>query len=138
MEATPRNLDATPRNLVIGEDIANDCLDTNIFRDGRGCHLHVVGEFLELLLLLATQGEVDWLHLPEVMAGLVLGYGKGHSSTPADPMSSDLSDTAMVSPRAFTEFIAVVATARRVWTCVSKTEKARDQRRNPRRKGSIA
>jgi len=138
LEATPRNLDATPRNLVIGEDIANDCLDTNIFRDGRGCHLHVVGEFLELLLLLTTQGEVDRLHLPEVVAGLVLGCGKGHSSTPADPVSSDLSDTAMVSPRAFTEFIAMAAAARRVWTCVSKTEKARDHTRNPRRKGSIA
>ena len=25
---------ATPRNLVIGKDIADDCLDTNIFRDG--------------------------------------------------------------------------------------------------------
>ena len=39
--------DATPRDLVIGKDIADDRLYTNIFGDGSGCHLHVVGELLE-------------------------------------------------------------------------------------------
>jgi len=39
--------DATPRNLVIGKDIANDCFYANIFGDGGGCHLHVVGELLK-------------------------------------------------------------------------------------------
>ena len=39
--------DATPRNLVIGKDIADDRLYTNIFGDGSGYHLHVVGELLE-------------------------------------------------------------------------------------------
>ena len=52
LEATPRNLDDTPRNLLIGKDIADVCLDADIFRDDRGYHLHVVGEFLELLPLL--------------------------------------------------------------------------------------
>ena len=52
LEATPRNLDAAPRNLLIGKDIADVCLDADIFRDDRGYHLHVVGEFLELLPLL--------------------------------------------------------------------------------------
>ena len=39
--------DATPRNLVISKNIADDRLYTNIFGDGGGCHLHVVGELLE-------------------------------------------------------------------------------------------
>ena len=53
-EATPRNLDATPRNLVIGKDIADDSLYTTIFRDGGGCHLQVVGELLKCPPVLAT------------------------------------------------------------------------------------
>ena len=36
--------DATPRNLVIGKDIADDRLYANVFGDGGGCHLHVVEE----------------------------------------------------------------------------------------------
>ena len=32
-------------------------------------------------------------HQQEVVAGLVLGCGEGHSTTPADPMPGDLSDT---------------------------------------------
>ena len=39
--------DATPRNLVIGKYIADDRLYANIFGDGGGCHLHVIGELLE-------------------------------------------------------------------------------------------
>ena len=46
--------DATPRNLVIGKDIADDRLYTNIFGDGGGCHLHVVGELLERPPVLAA------------------------------------------------------------------------------------
>ena len=44
--------------------------------------------------MLAAQREVDRLDLQEVMAGLVLGCGEGHSSTVADPMSSNLPDAA--------------------------------------------
>ena len=39
--------DATPRDLVIGKDIADDRLYANLFGDGGGYHLHVVGELLE-------------------------------------------------------------------------------------------
>ena len=63
LEATPRNLDATPRNLLIGKNITDDRLDADIFRDGRGCHLHVVDEFLEFLPQLAAQCEVDRYYL---------------------------------------------------------------------------
>ena len=45
---------ATPRNLIIGKDIADDRLYTNIFGDGSGCHLHVVGELLERPPILAA------------------------------------------------------------------------------------
>ena len=62
--------DATPRNLIIGKNIAGDCLDTNIFKDGRGYHLHVIGELLELLQLFAF-GE-DRFDESEVVAGLEL------------------------------------------------------------------
>ena len=51
--------DATPRNLVIGKDIADDRLYANIFRDGSGCHLHVIGKLLESPQVFATQLEVD-------------------------------------------------------------------------------
>ena len=79
--------DATPRNLVIGKDIADDCLDTNIFRDSRGCHLRIVNEFLELLPLLAL-GEVR-LHEPEVATGLALRHGKSHGGALANPVSAN-------------------------------------------------
>ena len=46
--------DAIPRNLVIDKDIADDRLYTNIFGDGGGCHLHVVGELLERPPVLTT------------------------------------------------------------------------------------
>ena len=51
--------DATPRNLVIGKDIADDRLYANIFGDGGDCHLHVVGELLEDPPILAAQRKVD-------------------------------------------------------------------------------
>ena len=69
MEATPRNLDATPRNLVISKDIADDCLDANIFGDGRGCHLNIVGELFECPPVLAAQREANRFHLQEFVAG---------------------------------------------------------------------
>jgi len=84
--------DATPRNLVIGKYIADDRLYANIFGDGGGCHLHVVGELLESSLVFVAQREVDWLDLQEVMARLELGCGEGYSGTAADPMSGDLPD----------------------------------------------
>ena len=86
--------DATPRNLVIGKDIPDDRLYTNVFGDGSRCHLHVVDELLERPPVLAAQREVDRLDLQEVMAGLVLGCGEGHSSTAVDPMSGNLPDVA--------------------------------------------
>ena len=45
--------DATPKNLIISKDIADDRLYTNVFGDGGGCHLHVVGELLKCPLVLA-------------------------------------------------------------------------------------
>ena len=86
--------DATPRNLVIGKDIADDHLYTNVLGDGGGCHLHVFGELLESPPVLAAQREVDRLDLQEVVAGLELGCGEGHSGAASDPMSGDLSDAA--------------------------------------------
>ena len=86
--------DTTPRNLVIGKDIADDSLYANFFGDGRGCHLHVVGELLESPPVLAAQREVDQLDLQEVVAGLELGCGEGHSSAAANPMAGNLSDAA--------------------------------------------
>ena len=84
--------DATPRNLIISKDIADDRLYTNVFGDGGGCHLHVIGELLESPPVLAAQREVDRLDLQELMAGLVLGCGEGHNSTAVDPMSGNLPD----------------------------------------------
>ena len=92
--------DATPRNLVIGKDIADDRLYANVFRDGGGCHLHVIGELLESPPVLAAQREVNRLDLQEVVAGLELGCGEGHSGAASDPMSGDLSDAAGDVPRA--------------------------------------
>ena len=86
--------DATPRNLVIGKDIADDRLYANIFRDGGGCHVHVVGELLEGPPVFTAQQEVDRVDLQEVVAGLVLSCGKGHSSTTTDPMPGNLPDAA--------------------------------------------
>jgi len=40
------------------------------------------------------------LHLQEVVAGLVLGYGEGHSSTPADPVLGVFLDAAGDVPQA--------------------------------------
>ena len=54
-------------NLVIGKDIADNCLDTNIFSNGRGHHAEIVDEFFELFPRLAL-GE-DWLHESDVLAG---------------------------------------------------------------------
>ena len=86
--------DATPRNLVIGTDIADDRLYANIFEDGGGCYLHVVGEILEIPPVLNAQREVDRLDLQEVMAGLELGCGEGHNGAAANPTAGDLSDAA--------------------------------------------
>ena len=38
--------------------------------------------------------------MQEVVSGLILGCGKGHSGTPADPVSGDLSDAAGDVPQA--------------------------------------
>ena len=86
--------DATPRNLVIGKDVADDGLYTNFFGDRGGCHLHVIGELLESPPVLAAQRKLDRLDLQEVVAGLELGCGESHSGAAADPMSSDLPDVA--------------------------------------------
>ena len=83
--------DATPRNLVIGKDIADVRLSANIFGDGGGCHLHVVGELLEGPPILAAQREVNRFDLQEVVAGLELSCGEGHNGAAADTMSGDLS-----------------------------------------------
>ena len=40
------------------------------------------------------------MHLQEVVAGLVLGYGEGHSSTPADPVLGVFLDAAGDVPQA--------------------------------------
>ena len=55
--------DATPGNLIIGENIADDRLYANIFRDGSSCHLHVVGKILESQPILAARREVGWFNL---------------------------------------------------------------------------
>jgi hypothetical protein len=60
--------DATPRNLVIGKNIADDRLYANIFRDGSSCHLHVVGKILESQPVLAARQEVGRFNLREVAA----------------------------------------------------------------------
>jgi hypothetical protein len=86
--------DATPRNLIIGKNITDDRLYTNVFGDGSGCHLHVVGELLERPPVFAAQREVERLDLQEVMAGLVLGCGRGHSGTMVNPMSGNRPDAA--------------------------------------------
>ena len=86
--------DTTPRNLVIGKDIADDGLYTNFFGDGGGCHLHVIGKLLKSPPVLAAQWKVNRLDRQEVMAGLELGCGESHSGAAADPMSSDLPDVA--------------------------------------------
>ena len=59
--------DATPRNLVIGKDIADDRLYANIFRDGGGCHVHVVGELLEGPPVFAAHREVERFDLQEIV-----------------------------------------------------------------------
>ena len=84
--------DATPRNLVIGKNIADDRLYANIFRDGSSCHLHVVGKILESQPILTARREVGRFNLREVMAGLELSYGEGHSGATANPMTGDLPD----------------------------------------------
>ena len=84
--------DATPRNLVIGKNIADDRLYANIFRDGSSCHLHVVGKILESQPILAARREVGRFNLREVMAGLELSCGEGHSGAIANPMTGDLPD----------------------------------------------
>ena len=84
-------LEATPRNIVIGKDIADDCLGTNTFRDGRGCHFQIVDELLELFPLLALE-EVR-LHEPEVATGLALHHGKSHGNALANPVSGSFPNT---------------------------------------------
>ena len=84
--------DATPRNLIIGENIADDRLYANIFRDGSSCHLHVVGKILESQPILAARREVSRFNLREVVAGLELSCGEGHSGAAVDIMSGDLPD----------------------------------------------
>ena len=81
--------DATPRNLIIGENIADDRLYANIFRDGSSCHLHVVGKILESQPILAARRKVGRFNLREVMAGLELSCGPAT----ANPMTGDLPDT---------------------------------------------
>ena len=44
--------------------------------------------------VLAAQREMNRLDLQEVVAGLELGCGEGHSGAAADPMSDDLPDAA--------------------------------------------
>ena len=84
--------DATPRNLVIGKNIADDRLYANIFRDGSSCHLYVVGKILESQPILTAQQEVGRFNLREVMAGLELSCGEGHIGTTANLMTVDLPD----------------------------------------------
>ena len=85
--------DATPRNLVIGKNIADDHLYANIFRDGSSCYLHVVGEILESQPILAAWQEVGRFNLREVMAGLELSCGEGHISATANLMTGNLQDS---------------------------------------------
>ena len=99
--------DATPRNLIIGENIADDRLYANFFRDGSSCHLHVVGKILKSQPILAARREVGRFNLREVMAGLELSCGEGHSG--ATGMSCRRA--VMVSPRAFTDPVVVAAAA---------------------------
>ena len=84
--------DATPRNLIIGKNIADDRLYANIFRYGSSCHFHVVGKILKSQPILAARREVGRFNLREVMAGLELSCGEGHSGATADSMSGDLLD----------------------------------------------
>ena len=84
--------DATPRNLIIGENIANDRLYANIFRDGSSCHLHVVSKILESQPILVARREVGRFNLREVMAGLELSCGEGHGGATTNPMTGDLPD----------------------------------------------
>ena len=84
--------DATPRNLIIGKNIADDRFYANIFRDGSSCHLHVVGKILESQPILAARREVGRFNLREVMAGLELSCGEGHSGATVNPMTGDLPD----------------------------------------------
>ena len=83
---------ATPRNLIIGKDIDDDRLYTNIFGDGGGCHLHVISELLEDPPVLAPQREADWFDLQEVVASLELGCGEGYGGAVTDSMSGNISD----------------------------------------------
>ena len=98
--------DATPRNLVIGKDIADDRLYANIFGDGGGCHLHVIDELLESPPVFAAQREVDWLDLQEVMAGVELGCGEGYNCAVMDPMYGDLPDAVGDAPKASGDGVA--------------------------------
>ena len=84
--------DATPRNLIIGENIADDRFYANIFRDGSSCHLHVVGKILESQPILTARREVGRFNLREVMAGLELSCSEGHSGATENPMIGDLPD----------------------------------------------
>ena len=83
---------STPRNLIIGEDVADDRLYADIFGDGGGCHLHVVGELFEDPPVLAAQRKVDRFDLQEVVTSLKLGSGESYSGAAADSMSGDLPD----------------------------------------------
>ena len=67
-------------------------LDADIFGDGGGCHLHVVGKLLKGPPVFAAQREVDRFDLQEVVAGLELSCGEGYSSTAANSMFANLPD----------------------------------------------
>ena len=84
--------DATPRNLVIGKNIADDRLYANIYRDGGSGHLHVVGEIFERQPILAARREVGRFNLREVVARLELSCGESHNGATVSPMTGDFPD----------------------------------------------
>ena len=67
-------------------------LYADIFGDGGGCHLHVVGQLLEGPPVLAPQWMVDRFDLQKIVAGMELGCGEGHSGASADPVPGNLPD----------------------------------------------
>ena len=90
-QAVTSAITTTTAGLVVSQDIADYCVETDILANGGGHHVKIVDEFLKIFPCF-TFWE-DWMQSPEVIPGQSLHHSKGDSGSPMDTMSSDLLDT---------------------------------------------
>ena len=89
-QAVTSAITTTTAGLVVSQDIANYCVETDILANGGGHHVRIVDEFFKIFPCF-TFWE-DSMQSPEVMPGQSLHHGEGDGSALMDSMTDDFLD----------------------------------------------